>query len=163
MLVEAGITVLVDVRRFAGSRRHPQFSGETMARTLPEAGITYVPVSELGGRRSPRPDTANLAWRNASFRGYADYMETTPYQDASTQLAHLAQAQPAAVMCAEAVWWQCHRGLIADDFKSRGWEVIHLLARGRSQAHPYTSAARIVAGRLSYETAEDEGAQSSLF
>ena len=163
MLTETGITALVDVRRFAGSRRNPQFSGETMARTLPEAGIAYLPVPELGGRRSPRPDTANLAWRNASFRGYADYMQTAPYQEATARLAQLAQAQPTAVMCAEAVWWRCHRSLIADDFKARGWEVIHLLAPGRSQPHPYTSAARIVDGRLDYSAADGDAPQPQLF
>lgn len=163
MLTEAGITALVDVRRFAGSRRNPQFSAETMVRTLPEAGIAYLPVPELGGRRTPRPGTTNLAWRNASFRGYADYMETAPYQDATTRLAHLAQAQPTAVMCAEAMWWQCHRSLIADDFKARGWEVVHLMAPGRSEVHPYTPAARIVDGRLSYAIADEQGAQNRLF
>jgi len=163
MLAEAGIAALVDVRRFAGSRRHPQFSGETMARALPEAGIAYLPVPELGGRRTPRPGSTNVSWRNASFRGYADYMDTEPYQDATTRLAQLAQAQPTAVMCAEALWWQCHRGLIADDFKARGWQVIHLLASGRSEAHPYTSAARIVAGRLDYTAAQDDSRQAGLF
>lgn len=163
MLAEAGIGSLVDVRRFAGSRRHPQFSGETMARTLPAAGIAYLPVPELGGRRTPRPDTANLAWRNASFRGYADYMESEGYQAATSRLAALAEAQPTAVMCAEALWWQCHRSLIADDFKVRGWEVIHLLAPGRSETHRYTSAARIVAGRLDYTAVDGDGPQGGLF
>lgn len=162
MLNQAGISVLVDVRRYAGSRRNPQFSGDAMARTLPAAGIAYLPVPELGGRRTPRTDTANLAWRNASFRGYADYMESESYRDATSRLAQLAQAQPTAVMCAEALWWQCHRSLIADDFKARGWEVLHLLAPGRSEAHPFTSAARIVEGRLDY-TAANSGGQPGLF
>jgi uncharacterized protein (DUF488 family) len=164
MLADAGITALVDVRRYAGSRRNPQFSGEAMARDLPAAGIAYLPVPALGGRREPRPDTANLAWRNASFRGYADYMESEPYQDAAGRLAHLAQAQPTAVMCAEALWWQCHRSLIADDFKARGWNVVHLVAPGRSEPHPFTSAARIVEGRLDYTAARgDAGRQPGLF
>lgn len=163
MLAEAGISSLVDVRRFAGSRRHPQFSGDTMAQTLPTAGIAYLPVPALGGRRTPRPHTVNLAWRNASFRGYADYMESEEYQAATSRLATLAQVQPTAVMCAEALWWQCHRSLIADDFKARGWEVIHLLAPGRSEVHPYTSAARIVAGRLDYTVVDGDGPQGGLF
>ena len=163
MLVGAGITALVDVRRFAGSRRHPQFSGETMARALPEAGIAYLPVPELGGGRTPRRDSTNIAWRNASFRGYADYMETAPYLESTMRLAQLAHAQPTAVMCAEAMWWQCHRSLIADDFKSRGWEVIHLLAPDRSEVHPYTSAARIVGGRLDYTSVDGSGPQAALF
>lgn len=162
-LTDAGITVLVDVRRFAGSRRHPQFSAESMARTLPEVGIAYLPVPELGGRRTPRPDSVNLAWRNASFRGYADYRETQPYRDASARLAQLARSQTTSVMCAEALWWQCHRSLIADDFKARGWEVIHLLAPGRDDAHRYTSAARVVGGKLDYSAANGGDRQDGLF
>jgi uncharacterized protein (DUF488 family) len=163
MLHEAGIATLVDVRRFAGSRRHPQFSGETMARTLPEAGVDYVPMPDLGGRRTPRPDTPHTAWRNKSFRGYADHMETAPYQLARARLAELAQARPTTVMCAEALWWQCHRALISDDFKASGWAVIHLQAPGRSEPHPYTSAARIVDGELDYSAVPEEGPQASLF
>jgi uncharacterized protein (DUF488 family) len=159
MLQEAGIEALADVRRFAGSRRHPQFSGEAMARALPRAGIAYVPMPDLGGRRPPRPDSTHTAWRNASFRGYADYMDTDGYRHAREQLADLATRQRTAVMCAEAMWWQCHRSLIADDFKAGGWTVIHLLAPGRSEEHPYTSAARIVDGRLDYA---QPGEQSSL-
>lgn len=150
MLREAGIEVLADVRRFAGSRRHPQFSGATMAEALPVAGIAYLPLPELGGRRPPRPDSSNTAWRNASFRGYADYMDTDDYRSARNRLMVTARARRTAVMCAEAVWWQCHRSLIADDFKAHGWEVVHLLAPGRNEPHPYTSAARIIDGRLDY-------------
>ena len=161
MLRDAGIDVLVDVRRFAGSRRNPQFSGETMAETLPEAGIEYLPVPDLGGRRKPDPDTRNTAWRNASFRGYADYMGTPPWQSARDRLASLASRRRVAIMCAEALWWQCHRGLISDDFKAHGWEVIHLAAPGRSEEHPYTSAARVVDGELDYSAPEPP--QASLF
>ncbi|MFD0738361.1 DUF488 family protein [Lysobacter koreensis] len=161
MLHEARVEVLVDVRRFAGSRRNPQFSSETMARALPGAGIAYLPVPELGGRRTPRPDSPNTAWRNAGFRGYADYMQTGAWQAARDRVAELARRQRVALMCAEAMWWQCHRSLIADDFKARGWEVLHLLAPGHSQEHPYTAAARIVDGRLDY--AAPEPPQASLF
>lgn len=150
MLQEARIAVLADVRRFAGSRRNPQFSGETMATALPQAGIRYWPLPELGGRRPAQPDSPNTAWRNASFRGYADYMATPEYATARERLEATSRIERTAVMCAEAVWWQCHRGLISDDFKSRGWEVIHLMAPGREDIHPYTSAARIVDGRLDY-------------
>jgi len=161
MLGEAGIAALVDVRRFAGSRRNPQFSGETMARTLPVAGVDYVPMPDLGGRRTPRKDSPNTAWRNTSFRGYADYMATAEFAAARERLMALAGERPTAVMCAEAMWWQCHRGLIADDFKSRGWAVLHLLAPGRTDEHPYTSAARIVDGKLDYSAPGD--AQAGLF
>ena len=161
MLREAGIGVLADVRRFAGSRRHPQFSGATMAGTLPSAGIAYLPLPELGGRRLPRQDSPNMAWRNASFRGYADYMDTDDYRSARDRLMDTAGTRRTAVMCAEAVWWQCHRSLIADDFKAHGWQVVHLLAPGRSEPHPYTSAARIIDGRLDYSLPENE--QGALF
>lgn len=161
MLAEAGIEVLVDVRRFAGSRRNPQFSAETMARALPAAGVEYAPMPDLGGRRTARPDTTNTAWRNASFRGYADYMETDDFAAARERLMDIANARRTAVMCAEAMWWQCHRALISDDFKARGWTVLHLLAPGRADEHPYTSAARIVDGRLDYSAPGD--AQAGLF
>lgn len=161
MLAEAGIATLVDVRRFAGSRRNPQFSDVAMARALPAAGIAYVAAPELGGRRKPDPDSRNTAWRNASFRAYADYMATPGYRVGRERLAGLAADRPTAVMCAEAVWWQCHRGLISDDFKAAGWDVIHLMAPGRSAPHPYTSAARIVDGELDYSAPEPP--QASLF
>lgn len=161
MLGDAGIGTLVDVRRFAGSRRHPQFSGETMARTLPEARIEYVPMPDLGGRRKTLEDSPNTAWRNASFRGYADHMANSTYRGARDRLAVLATANRTAVMCAEALWWQCHRGLISDDFKADGWQVIHLTAPGRSEPHPYTSAARLLDGRLDYGA--PTAAQDSLF
>ena len=150
MLGDAGIGTLVDVRRFAGSRRHPQFSGDVMGAALAEAGIRYVPMPALGGRRTPVADSRNTLWRNASFRAYADYMETASYRAAHEALASLATASPTAVMCAEAVWWQCHRGLISDDFKASGWRVVHLMAPGRTEDHPWTGAARIVEGRLQY-------------
>jgi len=159
MLREAGIVVLADVRRFAGSRRNPQFSGETMARRLPEEDIEYLAMPDLGGRRPPRKDSIHTAWRNASFRGYADYMDATEYQAARARLAGIAGERRTAVMCAEAIWWQCHRSLIADDFKADGWTVIHLVSPGRSEEHPFTSAARIVGGRLDYSK---PGEQSAL-
>lgn len=161
MLREAGIEVVVDVRRFAGSHRHPQYASEAMAQALPAAGIDYVPMPELGGRRRPRPDSPNTAWRSEAFRGYADYMQTTAYAAACERLAAIATSRRTAVMCAEAVWWRCHRALISDDFKARGWHVIHLVALGRHEEHPYTSAARIdEAGRLDYGADEP---QADLF
>ena len=163
MLLAAHIEVLVDVRRFAGSRRNPQFSGQVMGVALAESDIAYVPMPELGGRRPARADSPNVAWRNAGFRGYADYMQTPDYRAARERLAELAREERVAVMCAEAMWWQCHRSLIADDFKAAGWEVIHLLSPGREQEHPYTSAARLVEGRLDYTARIYGGRQSSLF
>ena len=150
MLRAARVEALADVRRFAGSRRNPQFSGEAMARVLPGEGIDYVPMPDLGGRRRPLPDSRNDAWRNTSFRGYADYMETTPWQDAREALAGMARQRRTAMMCAEAMWWQCHRALVADAFKVRGWEVLHLMTPTRTEPHPYTGPARVVDGRLDY-------------
>ena len=150
MLHEAGIEALADVRRYPGSRRHPQFAAEAMARSLPAAGIEFVPMPHLGGRRTPRKDSPNTAWRNLHFRGYADYMDTGEYREARDCLAALALDKRTTVMCAEAMWWQCHRSLIADDFKARGWTVIHLMQPGRAQEHPYTGAARVVDGKLDY-------------
>jgi hypothetical protein len=109
LLREAGIEAVADVRRFAGSRRNPQFSGQDMGAALAVDGVRYVPMPALGGRRAPRPDSPNGAWRNAGFRGYADYMQTQEYLDARRQLQDLAQGARVAVMCAEAMWWQCHR------------------------------------------------------
>lgn len=154
MLREAGVMRLADVRRYPGSRRNPQYSAESLASSLPASGIGYVPMTELGGRRSTRPDSPHTAWRNASFRGYADYMDTPAYARARERLMALAREGRTAVMCAEAPWWRCHRSLICDDFKARGWRVTHLLAPGRSQEHPWTPAARIVDGRLSYTAAD---------
>lgn len=150
MLRKAGIGTLVDVRLLAGSRRHPQFNGDAMARELLDAGIAYVPMRDLGGRRQPRQDSPPTAWRNPAFRGYAGYMQTDAYLQARRRLAMLAAGTPTAVLCAEALWRQCHRGLIADDFKADGWTVLHLQASGTPEEHPYTAAARIVDGRLDY-------------
>ncbi len=150
LLTGNGIEVLADVRRFPGSRRHPQFGAEALSAELDDAGIRYEAFPDLGGRRDPRPDSVNLAWRNASFRGYADYMETPEFREAIERLLAIARVQRTAVMCAEAVWWRCHRGLIADYLKAAGHEVLHIGGNGVASPHPYTSAARIVDGRLSY-------------
>jgi uncharacterized protein (DUF488 family) len=161
ILQDAGIEAVADVRRFAGSRRHPQFNDEAMARALPATGIRYVPFRDLGGRRRPRPDSPNTVWRTEAFRGYADYLQTPEYREAADRLGELASGARTTLMCAEAMWWQCHRSLISDDFKSRGWTVLHLQPGGRVQEHPYTPPARIVDGRLCYPAAE--GAQPGLF
>ncbi len=163
MLLAVRIDVLADVRRFAGSRRNPQFSGLVMGAELAKSGIDYIPMTDLGGRRPAHADSPNIAWRNASFRGYADYMQTQDYRAARERLLELALQKRVAVMCAEAMWWQCHRSLIADDFKATGWEVIHLLSPGRQQEHPYTSAARIIDGRLDYTAPTEGSQQASLF
>jgi uncharacterized protein (DUF488 family) len=144
------IQVLVDVRSFPGSRRFPQFNKESLQSSLTAAGIEYVHLPELGGRRRARPDSINMAWRNESFRGYADYMETAGFELGISKLLDLAPHRRTAIMCAESLWWRCHRSLISDCLKVNGSEVIHIVGGGKSEPHPYTTAARIVDGRLSY-------------
>jgi len=134
-----------------GSKRYPQFNKEVLIESLGEAGIGYEHFPELGGRRKTAPDSKNTAWRNASFRGYADYMETEEFQNGIGRLMEVAdKTGPATMMCAEAVWWRCHRSLISDYLKARGTEVIHILDSNKTEPHPFTSAARIVNGKLSY-------------
>ena len=137
-------------RRFPGSRRWPHFAGEQLARALEAGGLGYVWLPELGGRRQPRPDSTNTAWRSASFRGYADYMETEPFAEGLERLAGLACGLRSAVMCAEALWWRCHRGLIADALRWAGFDVQHIQGPGSTVPHPFTSAARLEQGKLSY-------------
>jgi len=151
LLQAHGIKLLVDVRSLPGSKRYPQFNKETLADSLGKAGIRYEHFPELGGRRKAKPDSKNTAWRNASFRGYADYMEMEKFQKGIQRLLDLAaEAGPTAIMCAEAVWWRCHRSLISDWLKVRGIEVTHILDANKTEPHPYTSAAKIVNGKLSY-------------
>lgn len=144
------IEVLVDVRTYPGSRRYPQFNRDALSESLGGAGIKYKHEPRLGGRRSPRPDSHNTAWRNSQFRGYADHMETEEFKSGVRELIELSSGARVAVMCAEAVWWRCHRSLIADYLKAEGHEVVHIIDEKRTEEHPFTSAARIVDGKLSY-------------
>ena len=151
LLEENEIKLLVDVRAFPSSKRYPQFNKDALGESLNVHGIRYEHFPELGGKRKSKPDSRNTAWRNASFRGYADYMETEQFQKGIERLLHVAaEAGPTAIMCAEAVWWRCHRSLIADYLKARGVEVLHVLSANKVEPHPYTSVARIVNGELSY-------------
>jgi len=144
------IKVIADVRSFPGSRRYPQFNKENLEASLAEAGIEYLHFPELGGRRRAKPDSLNIAWRNESFRGYADFMETDDFREGMARLISVASSRCTAIMCAEAVWWRCHRSLISDYLKAKGVEVTHIMASGKSEAHPFTPAARMVNGELSY-------------
>jgi uncharacterized protein (DUF488 family) len=151
MLRANGIKLIADVRLLPGSKRHPHFNREALMNSLGESGIQYEHLPELGGRRKAKPDSRNIAWRNEAFRGYADYMETEQFQNGVRRLSDLAEKTgPTALMCAEALWWSCHRSLIADFLKVRGVEVIHILDEKQIQIHPYTSAATVVDGQLSY-------------
>jgi len=143
------IRVVADVRQFPGSRRHPQFGRQRLSLALEAAGLLYTHLPELGGRRATRPDSPNTAWRNAAFHGYADYMMTESFRLGIERLVGLARQQKTAMMCAEALWWRCHSALIADNLKAHGHKVFHILSADKVQAHPYTSAARIIGGKLS--------------
>lgn len=144
------ISQLADVRTVPKSRRHPHFAGEALAQTLPEAGIAYRHLAALGGLRKPRKDSRNTAWRHESFRGYADHMETPAFQRALDDLIAWSGAQPTVVMCAEAVWWRCHRQLIADALVARAVEVRHIMSAGPAPPHALTAFARIDDGRVTY-------------
>lgn len=150
ILVAHGVQVLVDVRMFPGSRRYPQFNRAALSESLVDVGIRYKHEPRLGGRRAPRADSHNTAWRNPSFRAYADHMETEEFRDSVKELLELAGDARTVVMCAEAVWWRCHRSLIADYLKAAGHTVIHIFDESKTEDHPFTSAARIVDGELSY-------------
>ena len=150
LLSEYRIEAIADVRRFPGSRRHPHFASDALATTLPARGIAYQWIPKLGGRRKVQPGSPNTAWRNASFQGYADYTATAEFAEGLAELLKLAASKRTALMCAEAVWWRCHRSIIADVLKLRGIEVTHIIDATHSTAHPYTSPARVVDGQLSY-------------
>jgi uncharacterized protein (DUF488 family) len=155
LLEKNGIKLLADVRSWPGSKRHPQYNKEALAKSLSECGIRYEHLVELGGRRKTRRDSGNTAWRNASFRGYADHMETEDFRKGVERLLDLSRkVGPTAIMCAEALWWRCHRALISDYLKACGVNVMHILGTNHLEPHPFTSAARIVNGKLSYAAHE---------
>jgi uncharacterized protein (DUF488 family) len=150
ILLAHRIEALVDVRSFPGSRRYPHFSKANLSVSLPEVGIQYHHAPLLGGRRQPRNDSHNTAWQNASFRAYADYMETEEFKSGLKDLLELAESSRTTIMCAEAVWWRCHRSLISDYLKVAGHQVVHIIDAKKTEEHPYTSVARIIDGELSY-------------
>jgi uncharacterized protein (DUF488 family) len=163
LLKAHGIAHLADVRRFPGSRRHPHFNQSELARGLEAEGIGYSHFPELGGRRPAQPDSPNIAWRNTAFRGYADYMMTAEFQAGIRRLLEMARELSTAIMCAEALWWQCHRSLIADYLKAQGHEVLHISTASKAAPHPFTSPARIVDGKLSYRGDGDSAALEFAF
>ena len=149
-LAAHSVSALANVRRFPSSRRYPQFNQEALDAVLAGAGVQYVAFQDLGGRRTPRPDSPHTGWRNASFRGYADYLDTPEARAALDRLLALARPHRTAVMCAEALWWRCHRSLIADNFTAAGHAVLHIGSDGVATPHSYTAPARIIEGRVSY-------------
>jgi uncharacterized protein (DUF488 family) len=149
LLLAQGVRRLADIRTVPRSRRHPQFASEALARALQEANVAYKHFPGLGGLRKPRRDSANIAWRNEGFRGYADYMETAAFSDALDALVDWA-VEPTAIMCAEAVWWRCHRQLVADALVARGVPVQHIVSAAAPTPHRLTDFARVRDGRVTY-------------
>lgn len=140
----------MDVRTIPRSRRNPQFNQEELAASLKDAGIVYRHLPGLGGLRKPRRDSINTGWRNASFRGYADYMQTSDFRENLQRLLELAADAATAIMCAEAVPWRCHRSLIADALVARGVAVEEILSAAKAQPHVLTPFARVAAGAVTY-------------
>jgi uncharacterized protein (DUF488 family) len=156
LLQKYRIEAVADVRRFALSRRHPQFNEMELFKSLAKAGIDYVPFPELGGRRRPLANSPNARWRNQSFRGYADFMLTPEFDAGLEKLISLSAQKRTAIMCAELLWWRCHRALVADALKARRFKITHILNLSDSQEHPYTSAARLEDGKLTYKPEQPE-------
>lgn len=150
LLARYRLDALADVRRFPGSKRQPAYGQKRLRWTLARRGIAYRWLPALGGRRRPRADSLNTAWRNSSFRGYADHMASAEFAGGMDELLVLAAERRTAMMCAEAPWWRCHRALISDTLCLAGIEVQHILDARHGVPHPLTSAARIVRGHLSY-------------
>jgi uncharacterized protein (DUF488 family) len=150
LLKAHGVAQLADVRSVPRSRRHPHFAADALTASLPAVGIAYRHFPGLGGLRKPRRDSRNTAWRHEGFRGYADYMQTPEFERALDDLVALAAALPAAIMCAEAVWWRCHRQLTADALVARGIDVRHITSAGAAAQHALTEFARVTDGKVTY-------------
>ena len=154
LLIVNDIEVVADVRSYPGSRRYPHSNAKVLSESLIGRGIDYLLLKELGGRRRSRPDSPNTVWRNEAFRGYADYMETAGFKQAIDTLLRIARTKRTVMMCAEAVWWRCHRSLISDYLKASGLTVVHIIDVKTNVIHPFTAAARVETGKLAYGAAE---------
>ncbi len=150
------IQLLADIRSYPGSKRFPHFNKEILEKTLPAEGIVYKPFPDLGGRRKAKKNSINSAWKNIAFRGYADYMQTAEFKSGINELEKNASVNVTAYMCSEAVWWRCHRSLVSDYLKWKGWEVLHILSGKKAEEHPYTSPAKIVNGQLTYSSSQQK-------
>jgi uncharacterized protein (DUF488 family) len=150
LLKAHGVQRLVDVRTIPRSRHNPQFNSENLSTTLKNEGFWYVHMPQLGGLRKAKKDSINLGWRNESFRGYADYMQTEQFGEALEELMAYGTNKKVAIMCAEAVPWRCHRSLIADALVSRSWEVRHIMTEAKVDQHQLTSFASMENGQLHY-------------
>jgi uncharacterized protein (DUF488 family) len=145
-----GVRAVADVRLIPKSRRLPHFNDDVLAVSLPAVGIAYHPFKSLGGRRRPRPDSVNLGWRNESFRGYADFMQTPAFAAALAELMALASQTPTTTMCAEAVPWRCHRSMISDALIVRGWTVRDITSPTKAAVHQLTPFAKVERTRITY-------------
>jgi uncharacterized protein (DUF488 family) len=150
------VKAVADVRLIPKSRRYPHFNDESLARELPKAGIEYHPFKSLGGRRRPdKHSSLNLAWRNDSFRGYADFLQTPAFAEALEELMTLARRIPTTTMCAEAVPWRCHRSLISDALLARGWEVLDIMSETKAPPHKLPKFAEVDGTTVTYPAEVD--------
>jgi uncharacterized protein (DUF488 family) len=156
LLQAHGIRQLVDVRTIPRSRHNPQFNMESLRQNLKQIGLAYVHARALGGLRKAAKDSLNLGWKNASFRGYADYMQTPEFWSALEELMAMGKKTSTAIMCAEAVPWRCHRSLIADALLTRGWIVRHIMTPDRADEHQFTPFANMEGPRLFYPAPTDD-------
>lgn len=150
MLHSFNIKIVVDIRRFPSSRKFPQFDQENLKLALEKDGIQYLHMIDLGGRRKANKDSKNTRWNNESFRGYADYMETTAFEIAVNKLEEIALKKTTVYMCSEALWWRCHRSMVSDYLKAKLWTVLHITGIGKVQEHKYTAPARVIDNNLFY-------------
>ena len=163
LLRGAGVRRLVDVRTAPGSRKHPQFGKDALAASLEEAGITYEWWGpDLGGWRRARPDSRHIALRSSGFRGYADHMETESFRRARDRLIETSTRLPTAVMCAESLWWRCHRRMLADALTAAGCQVRHIMEGGRNDLHRLSPTARLDGEVVIYDVPEEESGQGRL-
>ncbi len=162
-LLEAyGVTLLLDVRSVPRSRHNPQFNKETLPSSLKHLGIKYIHMPEIGGLRRPKPDSVNLAWRNNSFRGYADYMQTKEFTDNLLKIIALARENRLALMCAEALPWRCHRSLISDALVVRHVKVLHIISKNSTITHELTEFAHVEGTKITYPLFTKETPQRTL-
>ena len=154
LLRQHGIAELVDIRSIPKSRHCPQFNAEALQASLQQAGLGYAYIKNLGGRRYSRKTSTNLGWRNTSFRGYADYMATAGFAEGLAALVQIAESHPAAIMCAEAVPWRCHRSLVGDALTVQGWQVLDIIDASPAKPHRLTPFLQVVDGQLTYPAYE---------
>jgi uncharacterized protein (DUF488 family) len=161
LLTSHGITCLIDVRTVPRSRHNPQFNTNTLAKHLKKSRLAYAHEPRLGGLRKPKKDSINAGWKNASFRGFADYMQTEDFVAALESLMAESRKAPTVIMCAEAVPWRCHRSLIADALAVRGWTVRHIMTKTKADVHRLTPFAVAEGDRITYPPPDHLEAQHS--